>query len=79
VQPPPKNEHALHKCMAYLGHLTKYAEDADKALKAKTVAKALESIAKISAMLRVIYSSKYGCKIIDADWETIKKMADAWS
>jgi hypothetical protein len=65
-------------CLMYLDHIHSYADDAYPALESRNLTDELNGIKKIAHMIHMIRSSQSQCDALDADWDTLNEMSDAW-
>ena len=65
-------------CLNYLEHIHGYADDAYPKLMSQELSQELSGIKKIAHMIHMIRSSESQCDALNADWDTLNKMSDAW-
>jgi len=68
----------LKSCLQYLEHIYGYADKGFPKLFGDTLQDKLDGVKKISHMIHMIKSSQSQCADLNADWDKINKMSDAW-
>ena len=72
------NMDELKGCMQYLDHIYGYADDGYPLLFSNDLSSKLQGVKKIAHMIHMIRSSQSQCQKLNADWDKINKMSDAW-
>lgn len=62
----------------YLDHIHGYADDAYPKLITQNLTDELSGIKKIAHMIHMIRSSQSQCDALDADWDALNVMSEAW-
>jgi hypothetical protein len=68
----------MEDCLQYLDHIYGYADDGFPLLLEDELSSKMQGVKKIAHLIHMIRSSKSQCKNLNADWDKINKMTDAW-
>lgn len=64
--------------MRFLDHVWGYASDAFDLIQKDSLKDKLKAIKKLAHMIHMIRSSESQCEVLDADWDSINQMSEAW-